>query len=154
MLHSLAKALIFASVVSLPAMALADSYATEGITVGERHMLEADVKGGVRGLLAPGTAVPKIGPDGTELTYLKWAKNSLDRSQNAEAELSLEWGQVRRRVDEEELALKNNQPPPPYDSLCVRMLCLALKNIGLGKTSVANGYIDTAIGDLTERGGK
>ena len=154
MLHGLARVLIFVTVGFLPTIALADHYATDGITVGERHMLEADVKGGVQGLLAPGTAVPKIGPNGTEMDYLKWAKNSLDRRQTAEAELSLEWGQVRRRVDEEELALQNNQPPPPYDSLCVRMLCQALKSIGLGRTSEASADIDTAIADLSKRGGK
>ena len=154
MLHSLAKTLFFASVGLLPAVALADSYATDGITVGERHMLEADVKGGVRELLAPGTAVPKIGPDATEIEYLKWAKNSLDRGQTAEAELSLEWGQVRRRVDEEELALQRNQPPPPYDKLCVRMMCQAMKSIGLGKTSEGRADIDTAIADVIQRTGK
>ena len=125
-----------------------------GITIGQRHMMEADIKDGVRGLLAPGTAVPKIGPNGSELQYLEWAKNSLQRGQTAEAELSLEWGQVRRRVNEEEVALTSNSPPPPYDQFCERMICKALRSIGVGHSTEAMGYIDTAIADVNKRGGK
>jgi hypothetical protein len=99
----------------------------------------------------PGTAVPKIGAAGTELEYLRWAQNSLGRGQKAEAELSLEWGQARDRVHEEELAYRNHLPPPPYDKLCERMMCMAMRSIGFGHPSDASGYIGHAIQDVTRR---
>jgi hypothetical protein len=127
---------------------------TGGVVTAQHNMNEADKVAGVRALLAPGTKVPAIGPAGTELDYARWAKSSLERGQAAEAELSLEWGQVRRRVDEEEDALEANKPPPPYDSTCTRMLCKAMLSICKGDNSSGMTYIKTAIDDLEKRGAK
>lgn len=125
----------------------------DGVTVAQINIKRTDEQGGVQRLLAPGTKVPKVGPNATELEYAKWAKNSLDRGQDAEAELSLEWGQARRRVDEVEEALAANKPPPPYDSLCQRMLCKAMQAIGKGDRSSGGRYLDTAISDIQKRTG-
>jgi hypothetical protein len=127
---------------------------TGGVVAAQTSMKATDRAAGVRALLAPGTKVPGIGPDGTELDYARWAKSSLERGQTAEAELSLEWGQVRRRVDEEEDALAAGKPPPPYDKGCERMLCQAMLNIGKGNSAAGMQYINTAIVDITKRGGK
>ena len=127
---------------------------TGGVVTAQHNMTEADKVAGVRALLAPGTKVPGIGPAGTELEYARWAKSSLERGQAAEAELSLEWGQVRRRVDEEEDALEAHKPPPPYDSSCSRMLCKAMLSIGKGNNSEGMTYIKTAIDDMEKRGAK
>jgi hypothetical protein len=127
---------------------------TAGVVTAQHNMTEADKAAGVRALLAPGTKVPAIGPTATELEYARWAKSSLERGQAAEAELSLEWGQVRRRVDEEEDALEAHKPPPPYDSKCDRMLCKAMLSIGKGNNSEGMTYIKTAIDDMEKRGQK
>ncbi len=127
---------------------------TAGVVTAQHNMSEADKAAGVRSLLAPGTKVPKIGPTATELEYARWAKSSLERGQDAEAELSLEWGQVRRRVDEEEDALEAGKPPPPYDSHCTRNLCKAMLAIGKGNSSEGMTYIKTAIDDMEKRGQK
>jgi hypothetical protein len=127
---------------------------TAGVVTAQHNMTEADKAAGVRALLAPGTKVPKIGATATELEYARWAKSSLERGQDAEAELSLEWGQVRRRVDEEEEALEAGKPPPPYDSRCTRMLCKAMLAIGKGNSSEGMTYVKTAIDDMEKRGQK
>jgi hypothetical protein len=127
---------------------------TAGVVTAQHNMTDADKAAGVRALLAPGTKVPGIGPNGTELEYARWAKSSLERGKDAEAELSLEWGQVRRRVDEEEDALAAGKPPPPYDSKCDRMLCKAMLSIGKGNSSEGMTYIKTAIDDMEKRGAK
>jgi hypothetical protein len=132
--------------------AMAQTADPGGMTLAQRRVLEADIAGGPRYLLAPGTRVPKIGGDATALAYTKWAKDSLGRGQTAEAELSLEWAQVRRRIDEESEALQANKIPPVYDAACERMLCKAMQNIGRGgKTSDTLKYLNTAIDDMSKR---
>lgn len=111
----------------------------------QSSMQKADTTDGIRQLLPPGSPVPKIGPHATQLEYIQWAKNSLSRGQNAEAELSLEWAQLRSRVDENESAFAAGALPLPYDNLCERALCKALRSIGRGDASSGMIAINDAI---------
>ncbi len=114
-------------------------------------MQKADHADGIRRLLPPNSPVPKVGPHATELEYARWARSSLSRGQDAEAELSLEWGQLRNRVDEELAAYEAGLPPPPYDNLCERSMCQGLRAIGRGRESEAMAFIDRSISEIVIR---
>ena len=91
---------------------------------------------------------PRSDPTQTNSNYIRWAQNSLSRGQDAEAELSLEWAQLRSRVDEEQAAYRVDTPPPAYDKFCERALCRGLRAIGRGQTSEGMHCIDVAIADV------
>ncbi len=116
------------------------------------HVEQHDRTGGIQSLLAPGTKVPKIGPDAAALDYVRWARSSLDRGQDAEAELSLEWGQVRRRIDEEESAIAKGDPVPTYDAWCMRSMCKALRSIGFGDAATGRSYLVKALREFASEG--
>ena len=119
-----------------------------GVRIAQYQRQNADRASGIQGLLSPGSPVPRIGPRATEMDYVGWAKTELSQGQDAEAELSLEWAQLRSRLDEDEAAYRANNPPPPYDSLCRRSLCKALQAIGRGQFNDGKSFINAAIDEL------
>ena len=127
----------------------ADEHGSD-VAIAMRRVEAQDTAGGIQSLLAPGTPVPKIGPNGNVLDYVRWAKSSLDRGQNAEAELSLEWGQVRRRVDEQENAFAMGQIAPTYDARCTRSMCKAMRSIGFGNAAAGRQYLNAALAEFAQ----
>ena len=122
---------------------LAADYASD-IRAAEHGAQAADAGAGIQQLLLPGSPVPKIGARATELDYVRWAENASSRGQNAEAELSLDWAVLRRRVDLIEAAYAAGDPPPPDDDLCAKPLCQALHAIGSGDAAAGLGFIREA----------
>ena len=127
--------------------ALAAGHRAE-VRYAEIGMQEASRGGGLGSLLPPGSAVPRIGPNATQLDFARWAKNALSQGQNAEAELSLEWAQLRGRVDREEAALQAGEPPPADDDSCRLPVCQAMRAIGMGRTSEGMALIKATIASL------
>ena len=132
-------------------ISLSPARADEDVTAAERGMLHLDQRGGIQALLGPGATVPEIGPFASELQYTRWALAMLDVGRDAEAERSLEWAQVRRRVDVEEAAYAAGEPPPPYDSLCERAMCKALRGIGRGDRAIGYTQVRLAIAAINQR---
>ncbi len=129
---------------------LAADYATN-VRSAQHGMQVADKANGIRKLLPPNAPMPKVGPDASVLDYVEWAGSSLSRGQTAEAELSLQWGELRSRIDEEEAAYEAGQPPPAFDNLCLRAMCQAMRAIGKGEYETGMSFIAAAAIDINER---
>ena len=128
---------------SLGSPVLAADYSSD-IRAAEHGAQAADAGAGIQQLLLPGSPMPKIGAKATQLDYVRWAENSLSRGQDAEAEVSLDWAVLRRRVDLIEAAYAAGDPPPPDDDLCAKPLCQALHAIGSGDAAAGLGFIRDA----------